>query len=764
MATDWFYKAGDYECGPLTGAQLNQMVIQRRIVRDTLVRKGPKGRWIAADQVSDLSFPTDDIRPNTDLTAGGRHQTTPPPFKPTKSKARVVELAEPAVRHTWRPFILFSACLGLLACVAVIGVLFQNGQLKEGSEHDKRVADKDGVDAHPLAERDAQEVDDGDSQNEQALLPSDENAAEVTGPDEVNAPRSEIDIGERAQPGSPVAEQRVVRIKGNPGKDGYTPAILTSAIDQGKLFFTRKLGFADGGLMLTVTFLVFDPSQPDARKLNGLAGAISLENLMTVKNHHLSRRTECKLVRGRGEISLVRPEAKDVNGSVESLDFGSFSPWDLITFLKSEGTVAVILDGEKFELSDRCLLDLSLLAKEVERAWARAGYKNNRAPTVESRESIVAKTMSNSLGMKLVLIPAGKFRMGSPHGLQVDVTLTKGFYLGKTEVTQGQWRAVMETTPWKGKENVREGDNYPANYVNWEDAQAFCKKLSLKEGASYRIPTDAEWEYACRGGTTTRFSFGDDESRLGMVAWFSENTDDIGEEYAHEVGQKQANPFGLYDMHGNVYEWCEDAYLEKLRGGTDPLVSTGGSGRVYRGGGWSGGAAWCSSAYRYGIPPSSRAYGVGFRVARSPSPADLAIREATPTTTKAPKDDLSGGAAAPQPERKTSTVTTVKIPASRSIGAILPKSASTGLQVTKGQKITVTVSGTVRLGINDRKDKGPDELVIAIGNVGKPPLQQIPGGKRIEFTAEHPGGVFLGIRGRSSLANSGEFVVTISVE
>ena len=169
-----------------------------------------------------------------------------------------------------------------------------------------------------------------------------------------------------------------------------------------------------------------------------------------------------------------------------------------------------------------------------------------------------------------MLIPPGKFRMGSPPEEkdreksedQVDVTIAKSFYLGTTEVTQGQWRTVMVTTPWKGRKgDVREGKDYPATFVSWYDAQEFCKKLGEMENAAYRLPTEAEWEYACRGGTTTRFSFGEDERTLGDYAWWGSFIDDGNtkdEFYAHEVGRKKPNPFGLYDMHGNVFEWCED--------------------------------------------------------------------------------------------------------------------------------------------------------------------------------------------------------------
>jgi formylglycine-generating enzyme required for sulfatase activity len=184
----------------------------------------------------------------------------------------------------------------------------------------------------------------------------------------------------------------------------------------------------------------------------------------------------------------------------------------------------------------------------------------------------------NSVGMLLVPIPAGTFMMGSPEtekgreplskyspvtiGSEQlhKVTITKPFYMQAMEVTQGQWKAVMGTEPWKGEKYVKEGANYAATYVSWDDAVAYCKKLSEKEGKTYRLPTEAEWEYACRAGTKTMWSFGDDEKEYGDYAWYQKNASTIGEGYAHQVGLKKSNPFGLYDMHGNVVEWCHDYY------------------------------------------------------------------------------------------------------------------------------------------------------------------------------------------------------------
>lgn len=238
---------------------------------------------------------------------------------------------------------------------------------------------------------------------------------------------------------------------------------------------------------------------------------------------------------------------------------------------------------------------------------------------------------ANSLGMKLVVIPPGKFTMGSQESEeirddnedQVQVTLTHSFWLGKHEVRQSEWQQIMGTQPWQGAENGRDGDQYPATSVTWEDAREFCRKLTHRErhagrlasGWVYELPTEAQWEYACRAGTTTAYSFGANDADLGDFAWFERNAQAIDEKYAHQPGQKKPNPWGLHDMHGNVWEWCRDKYSDTLPGGRDPEVTERGSLRVVRGGSWSLNYWFCRSAYRNWMSPDFELTNLGFRVA-----------------------------------------------------------------------------------------------------------------------------------------------------
>ncbi len=231
---------------------------------------------------------------------------------------------------------------------------------------------------------------------------------------------------------------------------------------------------------------------------------------------------------------------------------------------------------------------------------------------------------ASTVALECVPIPAGSFQMRE--GGQVkDVRISRPFLLGTTEVTQSQYKKVMASEPWIAEGNVKLGDNYPA-VVTWDDAEAFCEKLTaaerrsgaLKADEEYRLPTEAEWEYACRAGEKNSFASGEDESRLDEYAWFEANTRSRGEYYAHEVGMKKPNAWGLHDMHGNVPEWCSD-YYALLAGGVDPTGPESGSRRVFRGGGWWCNAADCKAESRGFVPSYFDVRLLGFRVARSPA-------------------------------------------------------------------------------------------------------------------------------------------------
>ena len=233
--------------------------------------------------------------------------------------------------------------------------------------------------------------------------------------------------------------------------------------------------------------------------------------------------------------------------------------------------------------------------------------------------SDLPRTITNSLGIKMNLIPAGKFTMGEGATAH-EVTLTQPFYLGATEVTNAQGILLMGFTPSKWR-----AADHPVGNLKWHEALKFCEILSSRPaekaaGRVYRLPTEAEWEFACRAGSTTTYSFGDDESLLGDFGWFDGNSNGK----THPVGWKQPNAWGLYDMHGNASEWCSDWYGDYAGGSaTNPRGLSEGSLRVNRGGSRGSSAGACRSAGRGRNDPSSNYGSVGFRLALSPSRVKL---------------------------------------------------------------------------------------------------------------------------------------------
>ncbi len=225
-------------------------------------------------------------------------------------------------------------------------------------------------------------------------------------------------------------------------------------------------------------------------------------------------------------------------------------------------------------------------------------------------------------GMEFVTIPTGSFSMGSMSTEEGrdddedprDTVYIESFELMTTEVTQGMWDKVMCDNP----SNFDKGDNYPVENVSWNDCQDFIDELNdLDPNHTYRLPSEAEWEYACRAGTTTRFYWGnsDSESTMGRYCWYYENMNFS----THPVGLKQPNAWGLYDMSGNVWEWCQDVYTSDYDNCPTAGSAYSGSGsyRVDRGGSWDSRARYCRSANRSLDSPGNSSNGLGFRLARS---------------------------------------------------------------------------------------------------------------------------------------------------
>jgi uncharacterized protein (TIGR02996 family) len=242
----------------------------------------------------------------------------------------------------------------------------------------------------------------------------------------------------------------------------------------------------------------------------------------------------------------------------------------------------------------------------------RAELEARMQALVDQEVAAVGPFQTNSLGMQFAWVPPGTFLMGSPahennhrdNEALHRVTLTGGFFLGVHPVTQAQWQAVMRKNPSEWKAQKR-----PVDCVNLEDCFNFCRKLSKREGTSYCLPTEAEWEYACRTGTQTAYHFGDDPSRLREYAWCSPIASKT-----QVVGKKKCNALGLHDMHGNIWEWCSDWFGKyPSNDSIDPQGPTAGNLRVVRGGGYADPGLNCRSAMR-GYVRDIGWCSVGFRI------------------------------------------------------------------------------------------------------------------------------------------------------
>jgi formylglycine-generating enzyme required for sulfatase activity len=254
------------------------------------------------------------------------------------------------------------------------------------------------------------------------------------------------------------------------------------------------------------------------------------------------------------------------------------------------------------------------LLRDKKYADFRSSYTNGLADLLQS---VGVRDWESPFGMRFKLIIPGAFMMGSPNGEENErpphqATVNWPFYMGAHTVTQGEWMRFMGTEPWKGMPRVREGDQFPAVNVNWFDAQAYITRLGdADKDNSYYLPTEEEWEYAARAATVTEFSFGDDERDMRFYGWYRDITQNA-EEYPHEVGRKRPNPWGLYDMHGNVWEWVHDWYFGSYS--AQPKMNP--DEKVLKGGAWDYRAYGARSAFRASKLPNRTDATVGFRLIR----------------------------------------------------------------------------------------------------------------------------------------------------
>ena len=289
------------------------------------------------------------------------------------------------------------------------------------------------------------------------------------------------------------------------------------------------------------------------------------------------------------------------------------------------GKLIAQLSDDRFSVRDDATKKLIEFGECVQPLLKRKLQEGKLDPETADRiKAVLEKTApsldlscGNHVTMKLVLIPAGKFMMGSPEsekdrgsdeGPQHEVTISKPFYMGFHKVTQEQYEQVMDENASRIK-----GMSNPVESVSWHDAVEFCRKLSTKTGMAVALPTEAQWEYSNRAGTKTRFTFGDDANQLGDYAWFEDNSDGT----THAFAQKKPNAWGLYDIHGNVWEWCSDWYDEKYYANAknvDPAGPATGTFRVLRGGSWNHSPENCRSAFRNWYAPGFPDGTFGFRV------------------------------------------------------------------------------------------------------------------------------------------------------
>jgi formylglycine-generating enzyme required for sulfatase activity len=364
---------------------------------------------------------------------------------------------------------------------------------------------------------------------------------------------------------------------------------------------------------LKVSQTTFNTVSSQARNItfNDVSGTVMVTGFSSINSSTTLNASHNGVILASGTISLTLPDPTTVLGTTYTIKKTDSSANNV--------TIIGLVDNEN---NPELLEQYSYITIVSDgSAW----YKVAEFVAVPEVEN--PATIRNSLGMTFQLIPAGTFVMGSPidelgretdNESQYTVTLTESFYMQTTEVTQGQWAMVMNDNPSSFTDC---GLNCPVENISWEDAETFIINLNAMGEGSYTFPTEAQWEYAARSGSNKAFANGDisytdtADPNLDIMGWYDSNSNAT----PHAVAQKQANAWGLFDMHGNVWEWCNDWYDTYPTGSvTDPGGPSTGSTRVLRGGGWNSSALYCRSAERYSSGPGYRHYYIGLRLSRTP--------------------------------------------------------------------------------------------------------------------------------------------------
>jgi len=325
---------------------------------------------------------------------------------------------------------------------------------------------------------------------------------------------------------------------------------------------------------------------------------------------------------GEGSVEITSRSAEGAEIYIDG-DLKGYMASGAYEIMLSEGKhdielIYPISDPDKY---DQYYAQKSIVVADKSSQSIRVSLSPRQSPGYKEQwEEKQRKQMEAALALiaaDMVTIPSGSFKMGSNedssekpiHNVQI-----KSFKMGKYEVTQAQWKAVMGSNLGSTPSNFR-GDNRPVEQVSWNDIQRFLGKLNKQSGKTFRLPSEAEWEYAARAGTSSKWSWGNSEGSAGSYVWYDKNSGSK----THPVGQKKPNAFGLYDMHGNVWEWVQDNWHDSYRGApSDGSVWGGGDSRlrVLRGGSWYDGAL--RSAHRYYYLPGDSYGSIGFRLVRQP--------------------------------------------------------------------------------------------------------------------------------------------------